>query len=186
VHPGAVKTDPEVIRFSALESDENRLRANLQTEQHTQGINSLHRYFDCLKLMEVSQQYHKTTKARKHAAKLSSLELANQLVSDTAELQAISDRFARQIVSLVSSFRQNGDLSALTDRVNSGIQYFTGTIENKLITAVTEHKTILQKNKKTARYCKEMDVIEAAFRKKISLMKHASDILQNLTEGATV
>ncbi len=185
VHPGAVKTDPEVIRFSALESDEQRLKANLQSEQHTQGINSLHRYFDCLKLMEVSQQYHKTTKSRKHSAKLSSLELANKLVSDTAELQGVSDRFARQIVSLVGAFRQNGDLTTLTNRVHSGIQYFTDIIENKLIVAVIEHKALLQKNKKTARYCKEMDVIESAFRKKISLMKHAGDILENLTEGVT-
>ena len=184
VHPGAIKTDEEVMRFAQHEADEQRLANALHAAQHTQGINSLHKYFDCIKLMEACQHYHKSTRQRKHAEKLTSLELANNLIAASASLQAIADKFSRQLLTLVSAFRQDGDLTPLTDRVGSGINYFSATIENTMITPVLEHNQRLGKNKKTAKYCKEMDALEVLLRKKIALMNHAGELVNRLATGA--
>ncbi len=183
VHPGAIRTDEEVMRFAAREEDEQRLSNALHSAQHTQGINSLHKYFDCIKLMEACQHYHKTTRSRKHAEKLSSLELGNNLISASASLQAVADKFSRQLISLVSQFRQDGDLTPLIDRVGSGINYFSATIESTMLNPVTEHNARLRKNKKTAKYCKEMEALEALLRKKIALMNHAGELVNRLAGG---
>ncbi|RYY30941.1 MAG: helicase [Chitinophagaceae bacterium] len=184
VHPGAIKTDEEVARFAQHEADEQRLSNALHAAQHTQGINSLHKYFDCIKLMEACQHYHKTTRTRKHAEKLSSLELANNLIAGSASLQSVADKFSRQLIALVSEFRKDGDLTPLTERVGSGINYFSATIESTMLVPVKAHNERLRKNKKTAKYCKEMDALEVLLRKKIALMNHAGDLITRLAGGA--
>ncbi|HTE23863.1 ATP-dependent DNA helicase [Flavitalea sp.] len=180
VHPSAIKTDHQVIAFSAMEADEEKLATNFQSEQSIQGINMLHRYFDCHKLIEASLFHLKATKPRKHPEKLNSLELANKMVGEAHHLQDVARKFAKQLSTLITAFRQSGEITPLSDRVNSASQYFAQTIEENILKPLIVHRARLQKNKKTARYCKELEVLETVFRKKISLLEHSREMVRSI------
>ena len=180
VHPSAIKTDHQVIAFSAMEADEEKLATNFQSEQSIQGLNMLHRYFDCHKLIEASLFHLKATKPRKHPEKLNSLELANKMVAEANHLQDVARKFAKQLSALITAFRQSGEITPLSDRVNSASQYFAQTIEENILKPLIVHRVRLQKNKKTARYCKELEVLESVFRKKISLLEHSREMVRSI------
>jgi ATP-dependent exoDNAse (exonuclease V) alpha subunit len=180
VHPSAIRTDQQVIAFSALEADEEKLATNFQSEQNIQGINMLHRYFDCHKLIEASLFHLKATKPRKHSEKLNSLELANNMLAEVNNLQEVARKFAKQLSILITAFRQSGELNPLSDRVNSASLYFSRAIEENILTPLIIHRGRLQKNKKTARYGKELEVLEAVFRKKISLLEHSREMVRSI------
>jgi ATP-dependent exoDNAse (exonuclease V) alpha subunit len=180
VHPSAIRTDQQVIAFSALEADEEKLATNFQSEQNIQGINMLHRYFDCHKLIEASLFHLKATKPRKHSEKLNSLELANNMLAEVNNLQEVARKFAKQLSILITAFRQSGELNPLSDRVNSASLYFSRAIEENILTPLIIHRARLQKNKKTARYGKELEVLEAVFRKKISLLEHSREMVRSI------
>lgn len=186
VHPGAIRTDPQVIQFSALEANEEQLAISFQSEQNIQGINMLHRCFDCNKLIEAGQFHHKATRPRKHAEKVNSLDLANTILTEAGALQEVARRFGKQLSELITGFRQTGDLSPLNTRVCSASAYFIQVIEEKILIPLNEHRCRLQKNKKTARYAKELDALETVFQKKISLLTHSRQMLDSLLKERAV
>ena len=180
IHPAAIKTDQQVIAFSELEADEMKLVNSLQSERTLQGINSLHKYFDCSKLIEASQHHLKTTRPRKHVEKQRSLELAQLILAEANSLQVIAGKFAKQLIGLIAEFRESGQSALLNERLHSGVLYFTKAIEEKIIKHLIVHKAVLEKNKKTARLSKELDIMESMFRKKIVLLEHTIELLQAL------
>jgi len=186
VPPSAIKTDQQVIAFSALESDEDQLASNFQSEKHIQGINLLHKYFDCNKLLEAGHYHLKVTKPRKHSEKSNSLELANRIVGETSALQEISRKFAKQLSALIAEFRQTGDITTLSERVGSAVSYFSTVIESNILSHLCEHRLRLLKKKKTARFANELDILESIYRKKIALLQHTREMTESLADGKSM
>ena len=102
------------------------------------------------------------------------------MVEETNHLQDVARKFAKQLSALITAFRQSGEIIPLSDRVNSASQYFAQTIEENILKPLIVHRARLQKNKKTARYCKELDVLESVFRKKISLLEHSREMVRSI------
>ncbi|MET0243333.1 MAG: AAA family ATPase, partial [Flavitalea sp.] len=180
VHPGAVRTDPKVIEFSALEADESKLANNLQSEQNFQGLNTIHKYFDCSKVVESLQFHLKATKTRKHAEKSSGLLLAEELFKECVSIQAVADKFSKQLIALVREFRESGHAGQLRERINSAATYFRTTIEQNCISKLIAQKELLMQKKKLQRYVAELEILEAMFGKKVSQLEHACTIIENL------
>lgn len=185
VHPSAIKTDQQVLAFSALEADEDQLLSTFKSEQHIQGINLLHKYFDCNKLIEAAQYHHKMTKPRKHSEKVKSLQIATDILSHVHLLQDVSRKFAKQLSVMIIAFRQTGDVMPLKQRVESAVGYYAQVIESDILLILHEHKLQLEKNKKTAKYARELEVLDTIFKKKIALLNHTKDMISSL-EKSTV
>jgi hypothetical protein len=180
VHPGAIKTDEQVLAFSALECDEAILTNNLNSEQSMAGIDALYKYFDCAKLIEACQYHVKVTKPRKHSEKERSLQLAIQMLQEVSAMQQVAAKFAKQLGALTITFRQTGDLGPLADRVNSGVSYFIKKLEAGILQHLVEHRDHLLKTKKTVRYSKELDLLESIFNRKISQLRQAVEMIENI------
>ena len=128
----------------------------------------------------------KATKPRKHAEKQNSLDLANTIVHEVTALQEVARKFAKQLSILITAFRQSGELEPLSDRVQSATRYFVRLIEENILAPVIAHRVRLQKNKKTARYARELDAMEVVFRKKISLLEHSSEMIRSIDNKKVV
>jgi hypothetical protein len=178
IYAQAIKTDEQVISFSALEADPGKLEQNLQSEKSSQALHSLSKYFECTKITATVQQHIKATKAKKHADKEYSLKHADLLYSRTLSLQETAGKFSKQLHILINEFRENQRYGPLRERVSAAVQYFSKVIEDEIVKEIETHLKFLHKKPKTLKYCKELETLQIQFRKKLSIIQNAGELVR--------
>jgi len=174
LYPSAISTDHRVIAFAQKEAAAEELKQILDQEQQSFLARSLVKCFDWKKVVHAMEQFQELVPGKKLPDIKTAVNLSYTLLNKSKEQAVVADKFQQQLQQLLQQVQQTGDTSALDERVNKAIGYFTKTLWEDILQPLRQHIASLQYASKVRKYVNDVSGIAGLLNQQLQKIMQAS------------
>jgi hypothetical protein len=142
IAPSSIHRDERIARFQLQELPLEQLRRLLGQAQHQAQLDAIDRLFACTSVLQLGDIVLQSFQEELAWPKPERVEaLHQQWVGVLHDLQETIEKFKPQRERLMMHYEQTGDSSALIDRLQKAMLYFSRIIYNDLLLPCSEFET---------------------------------------------
>jgi DNA-binding NarL/FixJ family response regulator len=181
IHPQSISTDERVLAFSANETDESILEAQLKTEQRLFISQSLLKNFDWGRLLDALRIFYEGFEHRIIPDKNDAATWAKGLLDSLTVQQEVALKFNRQLEQLLATAPQDG-YAQLHQRVCAAVSYFD-KILNESAEDLKKHIAAFKIKQRIKKYLKELTDISILLKRQQLYLRQSLAIAEGLMKG---
>lgn len=180
LHASSIMTDERVMRFAANEMDEDEMAELLEASRLKQLLLRLQEVFSFTELITYLAGLRKELDKKKTGPREENLATQTFLRETIVAAQVHAARFGEQLAQLVP----RGDESALKERLQAAIAYFTANTFMPCLERVAAHRKLLEQFPKVAKQSKLWRDTELTLKNKLAeLGKTLPGVQENVKPG---
>jgi hypothetical protein len=135
----SVWTDKQAMILAQTEKDTPELQQIFEEEKRRFWADRLLRYFDCDELIRIPRSFSKLLEDKVSDDFKSARLLAQRMLQQAIEIQAVSRKFQLQLTQIIHQQEQTGDMSLLTERCRKAIEYFHRSIGEQMLIPLRQY-----------------------------------------------
>jgi ATP-dependent exoDNAse (exonuclease V) alpha subunit len=160
IHPGAIRTDEQVMAFSSRSHKEEELELLLEGEKLVFWAGQLLKLFGAEKILEELQLHAAWLRDKKMVGMESAVTLSRSLQQRAAQLHQVGLKFQQQLDPLLKDVLQTGNTTVLKERVGKAVAYFTNDIYESFIKPIRRERDIVKDIPKIKKYVLQLSSLE--------------------------
>lgn len=160
IHPGAIRTDQQVLDFTSGFHKEEELEQLLEGERLVFWASQLLKLFGTEKILMELQLHASWLRDKKMVGMESAVTLSRNLQQRAAQLHQVGLKFRQQLEPLLQEVLQSGNTTILQERVSKAVAYFTQDIYENLIQPVRREADIIKDIPKIKKYLTQLNSLE--------------------------
>ncbi len=164
----SITTDERILNFANEEKPLEDLHIILDQEREIFFNSQLLDTFDLTRLQEIIQS-HRRHVLDKIPDNPIALTFAGAMMTSIGELQAVSEKFSRQLEDLL----RNKDVENISGRVKGAIKYYGTFLNERLIGELDKHVTGLKATKGVSKYIKRIKTLRTEI---VSKVRNIQDV----------
>lgn len=178
ISSSAIHRDERIARFQLQEMPLNQLRNLLGEERYRTQLESIDRTFSCTTVLQLADAFLKDLTNEYPWNDIARVELLqHQWISVLHDLQETIDKFRKQRDRLIADVQLHGDSTALVERLQKALVYFSRIIYNDLLLPCIEFENEIPKQSVFK------PVREQAYALRLSLIKQLDDFFVSTWQG---
>ncbi|PSL34724.1 helix-turn-helix domain-containing protein [Chitinophaga ginsengisoli] len=174
IHPGAIRTDEQVLEFSSRFHKEDELEMLLEGEKMVFWAEQLLKLFSAEKILAELQLHAAWLRDKKMVGMESAVTLSRNLQQRAAQLHEVGLKFRHQLDPLLKEVLQTGNVITLSERVGKAVAYFTNEIYESFIQPVRRERDIVKDIPKIKKYVLQLSGLEHFLWGRLQLFADAS------------
>lgn len=179
IHTNCISTDARVLEFVKSEESEDQLQEILKEEQGVFVKLSLLKGFSWQRVQDVVLGHKENILGRDLPKKEQSLYWIGGVEKSVEEIIEVSQKFIRQLEQLYVT----GGYQQLFERTKAAVEYFSKTIDEKLVASIDQHFGEMKKEKKVKRYLNEIANIKKAIFRQKQMLQHTLELAEGLLKA---
>jgi hypothetical protein len=183
IHPGAIRTDEQVMAFTSRFHKEEELEMLLEGEKMVFWAEQLLKLFSAEKILAELHLHAIWLRDKKMAGMESAVTLSRNLQQRAAHLHEIGGKFKQQLDPLLKEVLQSGNTAALRERVSKAVAYFTNEIYESFIQPIRRERDIVKDIPKIKKYVLQLSGLEHFLWNRLQLFADASYGNEKFNEG---
>ena len=178
ISSSAIHRDERIARFQLQEIPLNQLRTLLDEERYRTQLDAIDRAFSCSAVLQQTDIFLKNLTNELPWTDLARVELLqHQWISVLHDLQETIDKFRKQRERMIAELHHHGDSSALVDRLQKAVVYFSRIVFNDLLSPCLEFENEIPKKMVFK------PVREQSYALRLSLKKQLDDFMLCTWQG---
>ncbi len=174
IHPGAIRTDEQVLAFSSRFHKEDELEMLLEGEKMVFWAEQLLKLFSAEKILAELHLHAAWLRDKKMVGMESAVTLSRTLQQRAAQLHEVGLKFRQQLDPLLKEVLQTGNTILLSERVGKAVAYFTNEIYESFIKSVRRERDIVKDIPKIKKYVLQLSGLEHFLWSRLQLFADAS------------
>ncbi|WP_198315688.1 helix-turn-helix domain-containing protein [Chitinophaga tropicalis] len=174
IHPGAIRTDQQILDFSTRYHREEELEQLLEGEKLVFWASQLLRLFGAEKVLSELHLHASWLRDKKMAGMESAVTLSRTLQQRAAQLHQVGLKFRQQLDPLLQEVLQTGNTVALKERVSKAVAYFTQDLYEGFIQPIKRETDIVKDVPKIKKYVTQLNDLEDFFWNQLMIFLNAS------------
>ena len=160
IHPGAIRTDQQVLAFSDRAHDADKLEDMLEGQKQVFWAGQLVKLFSAEKVLAELQQHALWLRDKKMNGMESAITLSRNLQQRAVQQHQVALKFRQELEPLMEEVLRTAETSVLRERVSKAIAYFTQDIFENLIKPVRRELDMVKDIPKIKKYVVQLGSLE--------------------------
>jgi uncharacterized protein YpbB len=168
-----IATNEQVIEHTKQLQREDIVQQMLKAEKERYEHQQLVLLFDVEKINDEIGRWADKVPTKKLPAVAEADDLSKTLVTKSAELSSIAEKFQKQLEQLLNEAHISGNYESVYDRTQKAVNYFTDFLKNELFVPLRNHIESLKGKKKVKKYLTDVKELAQLLIKKKDKLKTA-------------